>query len=135
MSYLSENYMNDEKTQQAVENKDVENVDSSNNENNAKKKKQSEPSILHWVPVIIAILYAVSPVNLVLRDVPLVDWFEDILFIIVGALHGVENNLLIGNESLKKTVGLIKWILLGIGVIVIIIMVSMFVGSDGTARL
>lgn len=95
-----------------------------------KKKKfdtKEKASTLHWVPLIIAVLYAVSPVNLILREAQIfgfieVDWFEDVLFMLVGALHGLQKNILIGKPKQQKIVNLAKWILLGVGIAIIVVM-------------
>ncbi len=94
----------------------------------AKKPAKEKASTLHWVPLIIALLYAVSPINLILKEAQIfgfieVDWFEDVLFLLVGALHGIQKNVFIGKPKQQKILGLTKWILLGVGIVIIVVMI------------
>ncbi len=82
---------------------------------------QSNMITLHWVPLIIAFLYAVSPINIIFRDIPYVDLFEDGLFIAFGILHGLQKNVFKSSKA-QKILFLSKWILLGLGVVVIVVM-------------
>ena len=52
-----------------------------NEYNNSNKPAQS--GILPWIPLILAAIYTVSPVDLVPDVIPIVGWFEDALFLIV----------------------------------------------------
>ncbi len=79
-----------------------------------------------WFPFALAIVYAVLPVDII-PDVPVVGWFDDALFTIVGGLNGIQNSILSGNDSLKKIVKYIKWGLFILGLLVIAVIVLIVV--------
>lgn len=78
---------------------------------------ENQPStwgIKPWIPLILALIYMVSPIYLVPDFIPVVGWLEDALFVVVGGLHGIQNGILETNSSLR---GLIKFLKLGILII------------------
>ena len=58
--------------------------DYNNYDDNSNKPAQS--GITPWIPLILALIYTVSPVDLVPDVIPIVGWFEDALLLIVGDL-------------------------------------------------
>ena len=62
------------------------------NEYNNNSNKPAQSGILPWIPLILAAIYTVSPVDLVPDVIPIVGWFEDALFLIVGGLNGALNS-------------------------------------------
>lgn len=95
------------------------------NEYNNNSNKPAQSGIVPWIPLILAAIYTVSPVDLVPDVIPIVGWFEDALFLIVGGLNGVQNGLLDANSSLRGIVKFLKWGLLivgGIGIIIIVLL-------------
>ena len=101
---------------------DYNNEDNTNNEN-----KPAQPGILPWIPLILAVIYTVSPVDLVPDVIPVLGWFEDALFLLVGGLNGIQNGVVEANSSIRKIIKFIKWGLLIIGVIGILIVVLLVV--------
>lgn len=95
--------------------------DYNNYDDNSNKPAQS--GILPWIPLILALIYTVSPVDLVPDVIPIVGWFEDALFLIVGGLNAIQNGVLEANSSLRGIVKFLKWGLLIVGVIGILIVV------------
>ena len=85
--------------------------------------KPAKSGITPWIPLILAIIYTVSPVDLVPDALPIVGWLEDALFLIVGGLNGIQNGVLDDNSSLKKIIKLLKWGLLIVGIIGILIII------------
>lgn len=92
-----------------------------NEYNNSNKPAQS--GILPWIPLILALIYTVSPVDLVPDVLPVLGWFEDALLLVVGGLNGIQNGVLEANSSLRGIVKFLKWGLLIVGVIGILIVV------------
>ena len=95
-----------------------------NYDDNSNKPAQS--GITPWIPLILALIYTVSPVDLVPDVLPVVGWFEDALLLIVGGLNGVQNGLLDANSSLRGIVKFLKWglfIVGGIGILIVVLLV------------
>lgn len=95
-----------------------------NYDDNSNKPAQS--GITPWIPLILAIIYTVSPVDLVPDVLPVVGWFEDALFLVVGGLNGIQNGLLDANSSLRGIVKFLKWglfIVGGIGILIVVLLV------------
>ena len=80
-----------------------------------------------WIPLILALIYTVSPIDLVPDFIPIVGWFEDALLVIVGGLNGIQNGVLEANSSLRTLIKYLKWGLLIIGGIAILIVVLLVV--------
>ena len=93
----------------------------SNNENNYNNKEEKvfepeivnndEPyknkslnSILSWIPFILALIYTISPVDFIPDVIPVAGWGEDAMFLIVSALHGIQNTVLDKNTSIYKII-------------------------------
>ena len=94
------------------------------------ENKENQPAsqgIKPWIPLILALLYTISPVDLVPDFIPIVGWFEDALLLIVGGLNGIQNGVLDANSSLRTLIKYLKWGLLIIGGIAILIVVLLVV--------
>lgn len=89
--------------------------------------KPASQGIKPWIPLILALLYTISPVDLVPDFIPIVGWFEDALFVIVGGLNGIQNGILDANSSLRTLIKFVKWGILIIGGIAILIVVLLVV--------
>ena len=89
--------------------------------------KSTKYGIKAWIPLILAVIYTVSPVDLLPDALPVLGWLEDALFLIIGGLNGIQNGVLDDNNSLKKIVKFLKWGLLIVGIIVILIIVLLVV--------
>ncbi|WP_416487597.1 YkvA family protein [Brachyspira hyodysenteriae] len=90
-------------------------------------KNKSLNSILSWIPFILALIYTISPVDFIPDVIPVAGWGEDALFLIVSALHGIQNTVLDKNTSIYKIVKYIKWASFIFGAIVILILVLLIV--------
>ena len=91
------------------------------------KNQPTLQGIKPWIPLILALIYTVSPIDLVPDFIPIVGWFEDALFVIVGGLNGIQNGVLEANSSLRTLIKYLKWGLLIIGGISILIVVLLVV--------
>ena len=89
--------------------------------------KPASQGIKPWIPLILALIYTISPVDLVPDFIPIVGWFEDALFVIVGGLNGIQNGILDANSSLRTLIKFVKWGILIIGGIAILIVVLLVV--------
>ena len=114
----------------------------SNNENNNNEEKVFEPeivnnnepnqnkslnSILSWIPFILALIYTVSPVDFIPDVIPVAGWGEDAMFLIVSALHGIQNTVLDKDTSIYKIVKYIKLASFILTIVFIIILVLLIV--------
>ena len=90
-------------------------------------KPDTSTNIKAWIPLILAIIYAVSPIDLVPDVIPALGWFEDALFLVTGGLNGIEKNMLEANTTLRSIVKFIKWGLFLVGLLVIAIIVLIVV--------
>ena len=92
-----------------------------------KENQAASQGIKPWIPLILALIYTVSPIDLVPDFIPIVGWFEDALLVIVGGLNGIQNGILEANSSLRTLIKYLKWGLLIIGGIAILIVVLLVV--------
>lgn len=74
-----------------------------------------------WIGAVIALLYAVSPVDILPDVVPVAGWADDALITITGGLNLLQSYAKEGNETLAGILGAIKWIIIILGVIAIAI--------------
>lgn len=91
------------------------------------ENQPASQGIKPWIPLILALIYTVSPIDLVPDFIPIVGWFEDALLVIVGGLNGIQNGVLEANSSLRTLIKYLKWGLLIIGGIAILIVVLLVV--------
>lgn len=87
------------------------------------ENQPASQGIKPWIPLILALLYTISPIDLVPDFIPIVGWLEDALLVIVGGLNGIQNGVLEANSSLRTLIKYLKWGLLIIGGIAILIVV------------
>ncbi len=91
------------------------------------ENQPASQGIKPWISLILALIYTVSPIDLVPDFIPIVGWFEDALLVIVGGLNGIQNGVLEANSSLRILIKYLKWGLLIIGGIAILIVVLLVV--------
>ena len=91
------------------------------------ENQPASQGIKPWIPLILALIYTVSPIDLVPDFIPIVGWLEDALLVIVGGLNGIQNGVLEANSSLRTLIKFVKWGLLIIGGIAILIVVLLVV--------
>ena len=91
------------------------------------ENQPASQGIKPWIPLILALIYTVSPIDLIPDFIPIVGWLEDALLVIVGGLNGIQNGVLEANSSLRTLIKYLKWGLLIIGGIAILIVVLLVV--------
>ena len=91
------------------------------------ENQPASQGIKPWIPLILALIYTVSPIDLIPDFIPIVGWFEDALLVIVGGLNGIQNGVFEANSSLRTLIKYLKWGLLIIGGIAILIVVLLVV--------
>ncbi|CRF32671.1 Conserved hypothetical membrane protein [Brachyspira suanatina] len=95
--------------------------------NDEPDKNKSLNSILSWIPFVLALIYTVSPVDFIPDVIPIAGWGEDAMFLIVSALHGIQNTVLDKDTSIYKIIKYIKWASFILTVIFILILVLLIV--------
>lgn len=71
--------------------------------------------------MILGILYAISPVDILPDVVPVAGWVDDLVITGSGVLNFVQAKVGEANEMLASIVGIFKWILIVLGVIAILL--------------
>ena len=74
-----------------------------------------------WVWLILGILYAVSPVDILPDVVPVAGWVDDLVITGSGVLNFIQAEVGKSSETLASILGIFKWILIVLGVIVILL--------------
>ena len=95
--------------------------------NDEHNQNKSLNSILSWIPFILALIYTVSPVDFIPDVIPIAGWGEDAMFLILSALHGIQNTVLDKDTSIYKIIKYIKWVSLILTIIFILILVLLIV--------
>ena len=74
-----------------------------------------------WIGAVVAVLYALSPVDILPDVVPFAGWADDLLITVTGGLNLLQSYAKEGNEALAGILGAIKWVVIILGVIAIAI--------------
>lgn len=74
-----------------------------------------------WIGAAVAVLYALSPVDILPDVVPFAGWADDLLITVTGGLNLLQSYAKEGNETLAGILGAIKWVVIILGVIAIAI--------------
>ena len=95
-----------------------------------------KPSIKSFIPLILAIIYALSPIDFVPDVIPALGWFEDVLFLVTAGLNVMEKNMFQTNTTLRHIVKYIKWgiFLVGLLVIAIIVLIVLVISKLVVAK-
>ena len=72
-----------------------------------------------WIGAAVAVLYALSPVDILPDVVPFAGWADDLLITVNGGLNLLQSSATEGNETLAGIFGAIKWVVITLGVIAI----------------
>ena len=83
---------------------------------------------IKWVLIVLGIIYAISPVDLLPDVIPVAGWVDDILITVTGGLNLIQSYLKESNEHLAKIVKGIKWVLIVLGILIIAIIALVVVG-------
>lgn len=74
-----------------------------------------------WIGLILGILYAVSPVDILPDVVPVAGWVDDLVITGTGVLNFIQAEVGKSSETLASILGIFKWILIVLGVIAILL--------------
>lgn len=74
-----------------------------------------------WIGAILAGLYMVSPVDILPDVIPVAGWVDDLLITVTGGLNLIQSYVKEGNETLASILGMVKWVVIILGVIAIAI--------------
>lgn len=74
-----------------------------------------------WIGLILGILYAVSPMDILPDVVPVAGWVDDLVITGTGVLNFVQAKVGETSETLASILGIFKWILIVLGVIAILL--------------
>ena len=78
---------------------------------------------LDWALLVLAILYMVSPVDLVPDVIPVAGWFDDLTAIFTTGLNVVQKGFADSVTWLSTIAKMLKWTILILGVILVVIII------------
>jgi len=84
-------------------------------------EKKEGPGVGAWVGLILGILYAISPVDILPDVVPVAGWVDDLVITGTGVLNFIQAEAGKTSETLAGILGVAKWILIVLGVIAILL--------------
>jgi hypothetical protein len=91
----------------------------------SKKEEQrlqnDKKSLVPIVIFILAVIYVISPIDILPDLIPGVGWFDDILFIVGSGLNLIEKNWLQSNTLLQSILRTINRIVIILGIIAVLI--------------
>lgn len=90
--------------------------------------EKKESHVGAWIWVVLGIIYAISPIDLLPDAIPIAGWVDDILITVTGGLNLIQSYLKESNEHLAKIVKGIKWVLIVLGILIIAIIALVVVG-------
>lgn len=73
-----------------------------------------------WIWLIASVIYTFSPVDL-LPDIPFVGWFDDFFLLSAAVLNLLQAQMTETHLLLAKTLKMLKWIMLVLGIIIILL--------------
>lgn len=87
-------------------------------ENEELEEKKS--TVGAWIMLVLALLYGVSPVDII-PDIPVVGWVDDFFINVTAILNLIQAECHQTNETLASIAKGLKWVAIGIGVVVILL--------------
>ena len=92
---------------------------------NSNLEQQSNSSNTHWAWfwMILAVLYSVSPIDIIPDFIPLAGWADDILGLGISGLNLLQVYTTKSNAALSAILKILKWILLLGGILIVLILV------------
>lgn len=75
-----------------------------------------------WATLIVSVLYAVLPLDIIPDTFPFAGWIDDILIVAMGALHFFQRSAEQNNSSLAGILKILKWILIALVSIAVLLM-------------
>ena len=83
-------------------------------------EEKEESHIWAWILMGLALLYTVSPVDILPDFIPVLGWVDDALAIITGGLNVVRSYLKQTNETGAKIAKYLKWLIIAIIALIIV---------------
>ena len=108
--------------QEPIEPEIVDNIDDIKKQNDKNIEENQSKKIWSWIILIAAIIYGVSPVDLI-PDVPVVGWIDDVTIVTAALTNFIQQQFFQTNNSLNKLFKIAKWILISMAVLIILVAV------------
>jgi hypothetical protein len=99
-------------------------IDKTVEETNKEKKIEKSKKIWAWIFLIVAIIYGISPIDLV-PDVSAVGLIDDIIIILSALINFVQQYFFQTNAKLNKWFQITKWGLLSFAILITLIALLM----------
>ena len=84
-------------------------------------QENSSGKTLSIVLFVLALIYLVSPIDIIPDAAPIVGWLDDAFLAITASLNLIQKTIAKGNETLVIILKYIKFITLGLGIIIILL--------------
>ena len=75
-----------------------------------------------WATLILSILYALAPLDLIPDTIPFAGWIDDMLVVVMGVLHFFQRSAEQRNSGIASLLKIMKWILIALVVIAVLLM-------------
>lgn len=92
-------------------------------ENNNTLEQKSSNHGWAWFWMCLAVLYSISPIDIVPDFIPVAGWADDILSIGTAGLNLIQSYTAESNAALSSIIKMLKYILLIGGIIIVMILV------------
>jgi len=76
---------------------------------------------LDWILLILAIVYAISPIDIISDIIPVGGWLDDFTALATTVLNIIQKGFVDTNTLLSNIAKILKWIILLLGVILVLI--------------
>lgn len=70
-----------------------------------------------WATLILSVIYALAPLDLIPDSIPLAGWLDDLMIVAMGALHFFQRSAEQRNYGIASVLKALKWILILLAVI------------------
>ena len=94
--------------------------------NNGKNKESKNKKVWSWILLIAAMIYGVSPVDLV-PDSPIIGWIDDFMIGSAALMNFIQQQFFQTNNSLNKLFKQIKWILISIAILITLVAILIII--------
>ena len=103
-----------------INDEDIEIFDKDGNRIYTKKESKNKNNLLAWFPLLLALIYTISPID-ILPNIPVIGWADDYILLITALLNGIQNGVFADNPTINKLLKYIKWSIFIVGIIAILI--------------
>ena len=109
--------------QEAIEPEIVDEIKVQNNQN---VKESASKKFWAWILFILAVIYGVSPVDLI-PDIPVAGWLDDFTIGSAALANLIQQQFFQTNEQINNLLKKIKWILISTAVLIFFIVTLIIV--------